>query len=111
MGLMNGTLPHAVDLHRPSSGTDGGGGTQLSYSLVTSGIRGILNRASSSEQELFAQQGVTVSHTFVGRGDAPAARGDKLVYGGRSLHVVGIVVNDAIGGIPRHYRLTLNEQL
>ena len=110
MGLMDNP-PHSADIYQPSSGTDAGGGTSLVYSLRTAGVKGILNRASSSEREMYAQQGLTVSHTFVQPGETTAQRGDKLVYGSRSLHIVGIVVNDAIGNIAQHSKLTLEEIL
>lgn len=103
--------PFEVTIYAPSSDRDQGGGTALTYAVRTSGVKGILNRASSSEVETFGQQGLTVSHTFVQYGETTAQRGDKLVYGTRSLHVVGIVVNDAMGNIPALSKLILSEIL
>jgi len=103
--------PHEVDILVPSSSTDSGGGVVLNYSTRTAGVKGILNSASSSEKLLFAQQGMTVSHTFVQYGATTAQRGDKLTFQGRSLHVVGIVVTQPIGTIPTLSKLMLDEQL
>lgn len=102
--------PHVADVMKPATGTDAGGGVLVTFTVRTPNVRGILNRASSTEQLLYAQQGMTVSHTFVTR-DNSAQRGDKLRYGTRSLHIVGIVTNDPIGNIPAHTRLVLSEQL
>ena len=101
----------SVDVYYPTSTQDAGGGTSLSYTLRTAGVLGILNSASSSEKEMFAQMGMTVSHTFVHYGTTTAQRGDKLLYSGRSLHVVGINVNEAMGTIPTLSKLVLNEIL
>jgi hypothetical protein len=98
-----------VVIYYPTSSADAGGGTSLTYAVRTAGVQGILNSASSSEKEMYAQMGLTVSHTFVHAGETTAQRGDKLVYDSRSLMIVGINVNEAMGGIQTHSKLTLNE--
>ena len=103
--------PFSVTILVPSSSTDQGGGVVLTYATRTANVKGILNSATSSERAMLAQQGLTVSHTFVQYGTTTAQRGDVLDYGGRKLRVVGINVNDAMGNIPTLSKLMLDEIL
>jgi hypothetical protein len=111
MPLWDGArLKHVADIYGSSSSSDQGGGVLITYTLRTANVKGIFNKASASEVELFAQKGIQVSATFVTI-DTSAQRGDKLVFNGASYHVVGINVNEAMGNIPTLNKLTLSQQL
>lgn len=105
-----GTAPHSIDIYAAASSQDGGGGTAIAYSIRTSGAKGILNAASSSQQEQFAQMQIVVTHVWAGT-DSSARRGDKVIYGTRSFHVTGIKTGEAMGGIPSLTFLYLEELL
>lgn len=97
--------PHRVTVYSSTSGADAGGGVQLTYTAGQSAVPCLINTASSNEAALFAQQGITVSHTvsFLSSALTTAlARGMKLVSDddGASYHVEGIRQGRAVGGIP-----------
>jgi len=102
--------PHTVTIEKPTSSTDAGGGTASSYSTRTSGVKGYMESASAAEKELFAQMGIEVSGAFSTR-DTSAQRGDRLLYNGVYLRVVGINVNEAAGTIPTLCRIMVSQQL
>jgi hypothetical protein len=97
--------PHAVDTYTVASGTDAGGGVQLTYTLAQSAVPCSINTSSSSEQERFSQQQQTVTHTvafLTATLTTSLTRGMKLVTSDRSesFHVHGISHGRAYGTIP-----------
>jgi hypothetical protein len=106
----NANAPHSITILAASSSRDSGGGVSLSHSTRTSGIKGLLNAASSSEQERLAQMQIVCTHVF-GTTDSSARRGDKVTYGSRSFHVNGIKTGEEVGGIVSLTYLYLEELL
>lgn len=96
--------PHLCTSYTVVSGVDAGGGVSLTYSSAQADIPCSINTASSSERELFAQQGQVVTHTvgFLTSALTTAlTRGMKLVTSDSiTLHVKGISAGRAYGSIP-----------
>lgn len=96
--------PHLCTSYTVASGTDLGGGVSLTYTSAQADIPCSINTASSSERELFAQQGQVVSHTVAFLTSAlttALTRGMKLVTSdGTNLHVHGLSAGRAYGSIP-----------
>lgn len=108
--------PHAVNVQSVASGTDAGGGTTLTYTTEQSAAPCSINTADSSTRELFAQQGVVVTHTVAFLSSAlttALARGMKLVATdtGASLHVMGISAGRAYGNVPAFTYAHCEEQI
>jgi hypothetical protein len=108
--------PHRVTVFSVASGTDAGGGTTLTYSSLQAAVPCIINTSSSSERELYAQQGVVVTHTVSFLKSAVTttfARGMKLVADdtGASYHVKGIRNGRAMGSVPAFLYLDCEEIL
>lgn len=85
--------PHVCALYTVSSSQDAGGGTALTYTLSQSGIACLINTSSSSTAEMYAQDGITVTHCVAiksGLLTATPTRGVKVVADGQSYHVEGI---------------------
>lgn len=96
---------HAVTSYTLATARDAGGGTTYTYSSAQAAIPCIINTASASTQELFAQQGIRVTHTVAFLASAVTTtlvRGMKLVADDTSvsLHVEGIRQGRAYGNIP-----------
>jgi len=97
--------PHLVSVYTSASGTDAGGGVQLTYTLSQSAVPCSINTASASEVERFAQMGQVVTHTVAflsSQLTAGVARGAKLVTDDRSesYHVKGVSAGRAYGTVP-----------
>lgn len=97
--------PHRVSVYTAASGTDAGGGVELTYTLSQSAVPCSVNTASASEVERFAQQGQVVTHTVAFLSSvltAGVARGAKLVTDDRSesYHVKGVSAGRAYGNVP-----------
>ncbi len=98
--------PHRVNSLTPSAFRDDGGGTDITYTLAQSGIPCLINTLSSSEQEMFAQEGLTVSHRvgFLSSVLSPdLTRGMKLIATdtlGGQFEVRGIQEGRAMGNVP-----------
>ena len=96
--------PHSVTLSRPTTSRDAGGGTAVTYSALQSGVPCSINTAGAGEQELFAQQGMVVTHTvaiLTSKLTTAPQRGDKLTdENGLSYHVKGFSAGRRYGSIP-----------
>lgn len=97
--------PHAVATYSVDTSRDAGGGETLAYTLVQSAVPCSINTASAATQELFAQQGIRVSHTVAFLSSAlttAVTRGFKLVAAdtGASFKVEGIRAGRAYGRVP-----------
>ena len=108
--------PHRVALYTSASGTDAGGGVVLNFSLAQSAIPCSINTASSNERDLFAQMGITVTHTvafLASEFTTTPKRGDKLVTADRteSYHVRGIRYGRAYRKVPAFIYLDCEQQL
>ena len=115
---------HLVSIYSVASSRDSGGGTELTYTLRADSLPCVINTLSSSEREMFAQQGIEVTHTvaFLSRKlpqesfsagqlmgilgltypEPTLSRGAKIVTGdrGESYHVRGIRNGRAYGNVP-----------
>ena len=117
---------HLVSIYSVASTRDLGGGTQLTYTLRSDALPCIINTLSSSEREMYAQQGIEVTHTiaFLARKlpqesflasagqlmgilgltypEPTLSRGSMIVTNDRSesYHVRGIRSGRAYGSIP-----------
>lgn len=108
--------PHRASHYTSASTQDAGGGTGTTYTLAQSAVPCSINTASSSEQERFAQQGMTVTHTIgilASKLTAIPQRGDKFVTDDRSesFHVRGISYGRAYGNVPAFVMLFCEQQL
>lgn len=96
--------PHRVNVFTTTSATEAGGGVAIIYVAGQTSIPASINTASASEVELFAVQGLQVSHTVAILSSAlttPIVRGMKLTdESGLSYHVEGIRSGRAYGNIP-----------
>jgi hypothetical protein len=97
--------PHRVSFLSVTSSTDGGGGVSLSYASAQAAVPASVNTASSSEMELFSQQGIVVTHSIAVLTSALSvtpSRGWKITDDGTSAtyHIEGIRRGQAYGGIP-----------
>lgn len=97
--------PHSISTYSVNSSRDAGAGTKYTYTLAQSGVPCSINSASASERELFAQQGIVVSHTIAILASAlttPITRGMKVVDESvnEPLHVMGINTGQEYGNIP-----------
>jgi len=107
---------HRMSLYSAASTTDSGGGSGISYTLVQSDIACSINTSSASEQELFSQHGITVSHSIGVLSSlltSTPQRGWKVVADGASYHIEGIRSGRAApnGSIPALTYLTVNQIL
>lgn len=97
--------PHSVSTYTVASTRDAGGGTTLTYTLAQTACPCSINTASATEREIFAQQGIVVSHTvafLAATLTTPLTRGMKLVATdtGATFHVRGISAGREYGSIP-----------
>jgi hypothetical protein len=109
-------LEHRLNLMGPpTSGTDAGGGVEITWPTARAmSVPCLVCTASSQERELFAQQGISVSHTIAFEGDgAGVQRGDKLTTVDLMIayHIVGIRVQDGVGGIDQFTYVFAQEQI
>lgn len=108
--------PHRVAHYTSASGRDDGGGTTIIFTLAQSAIPCSINSSGSSTRELFAQQGIVVTHRIAFLASAISAtvkRGDKFVAADNSATylVQGITYGRAYGNIPAFLNLDVQEQL
>lgn len=108
--------PHAVNTYTVASTQDTGGGTGLTYTLAQSSVPCSINTSSSSERELFAQQGIVVTHRVAFLSSVlttPLTRGMKLVAtdNSASYHVRGISTGRAYGNVKAFTYADCEEQL
>lgn len=108
--------PHTCTILGPPTITrDDGGGTVVTHSTTRQAdVPCSINLSSSSERELFAQQGITVTHRIGVRTStlsSAVARGDKVTVGGLSYLIRGISAGQAYGGIPALTYLDVEQQL
>ena len=98
--------PHLANTYTVNAGTrDAGGGTPLTYTIAQSSLPCSIQTASASEREMFAQQGIVVSHTvaYLTATASPAVtRGMKVVNQrtAKAYHVHGISSGEEYGNIP-----------
>jgi hypothetical protein len=99
--------PHAVTIYGPpTTARDAGGGETITWGTTRqAAVPCLINTASASTQELFAQQGIVVTHTIGIKSDvltSAVARGDKVTADDNSAtyHVEGIRAGRAVGNIP-----------
>ena len=97
--------PHSVNTYTVESSRDSGGGTVLSYTLAQSALACSIDTAGASEQLLFAQQNIVVTHkigVLTSAITTPITRGMKVVTAdrGESYHVRGISPGRSYGGVP-----------
>jgi hypothetical protein len=96
---------HTVTLSSLTTGTDTGGGVSNTYATAQSSVPCVINTASSSTRELFAQQEILVTHTVAFLASALTTvptPGWKLTTDDRSesFRVHGIRYGRAYGTIP-----------
>ena len=97
--------PHAVSSYTSDVSRDGGGGTQLVFTLAQSAIPCSINTASASTISLYAQSAIRVTHTVAFLASAVTTAltpGMKLVADDTSdsYHIGGIRKGRAYGSIP-----------
>ena len=110
--------PHSITLYGPpTAANDSAGGTNLTWGTTKqSAVPCSINTASASEIELFAQQGIAVSHTIAiltSELTTAAARGDKAIADDTSdaFHIEGIRAGRSYGNIPPFTYLTVRQLL
>lgn len=108
--------PHSVDIVKQTAGSDSGGGVALGYTTVATAVPCLIDTASGSERETYAQRGITVSMTVAFLAESlpvELVRGMKLTPTdfGNGLHVRGIRKGRAMGGIPALVYADCEEQL
>lgn len=107
--------PHRITLQSSASGTDSGGGVQLTYTTVQSSVPASISTASASERDIFAQQGIVVSHTIglltSALTTAPARGWKVLDESGNSYHVRGISAGRSYGSVPPFHYLFCEQQI
>ncbi len=108
--------PHAVTTYTVTSSTDSGGGVSLTYASAQSAVACSINTAGASERELFAQQGVVVTHTIgflTATLTTALSRGMKFVADdtGLAFHVRGISHGRSYGGVPAFTYAYCEQQL
>ncbi len=110
--------PHRCTiLGPPTATTDSSGGEVIAWPTTRqAAVPCIINTASASEQMLFAQQGIAVSHTISilsASLTSAVARGDKVTAddSGASYHIEGIRAGRAMGGVPAFTYLQVREML
>lgn len=96
---------HRTSVYRPTVSRDAGGGSAVAFSLVQAAVACLVNTASASTVEMYAQDQIRVSMTVAFKASAlttALARGMKLVADdtSESLHVEGIRQGRAMGGVP-----------
>ena len=106
--------PHLCSTYLATSGRDSGGGVLTDYQLAQSNIACLINTASSTTVEMYAQEQITVTHT-IGIKSAllttPVAPGMKVVADGASYHVRGIRSGRPFMSLPAFTYLDCEEQL
>ena len=108
--------PHRVSHYTSASSRDDGGGLTLTYTLAQSAIPCSINTSSGSTRELFAQQGMVVTHriaVLASKVTATVKRGDKFVAEDTSASylIQGITYGRAYGAIPPFAYFDVQEQL
>ena len=108
--------PHRCSILSQSSARDDGGGVELTYTTIQSAVPCLINTASASEQAIYSQQGIVVSHTVSFKSSVlttALVRGVKLVAAdsGASFHVEGISAGRAFGSIPAFTYAHCSEQV
>lgn len=101
--------PHRCDIYSSSSTTDSGGGTGISYTIAQASVPCFAPTISSSEQERFNQTQLVTQHEIHFKTSTltvTLVRGMKIIVSGASLHITGIVVNPAAGGVPSLAKVT-----
>lgn len=109
---------HRVSSYTSEASRGDGGGTTLTFTLAQAAIPCLINTSSASEVELFAQQGIRVTHTVSFKATAlttALSRGMKLVAddNSASYHVKGIRTGrgSPLGTIPAFVYADCEEQL
>jgi hypothetical protein len=115
------TPPHSVTIYGPpTTSRDAGGGESVTWPTTRqSAVPCLINTATSSTQNLFAQQGIVVTHTISilsGVLASAVARGDKVVADDNSAvyHIEGIRSGRNVrtyGRTPEFTYLEVREQL
>ena len=101
--------PHTADVYSIASTTDSGGGSGSTFTLAQSAVPCFAPTVGSGESERFAQSQIVTQHEIHFKTSAltvSLTRGWKLVVNGATLHVKGIVRNQAAGTIPALMRVT-----
>src|ERR1044071_8427105 len=96
---------HRTSISSLATVTDAGGGTGNVFTVVASALPCLINTASASEVELFAQQNIRVTHCIGYKASAMSVtlvRGMKITADdtGDTYHVHGIRKGRAFMGIP-----------
>lgn len=96
--------PHTCSLFTSSASRDLGGGSALTYTAGQASIPCSINTVSASEREMFAQQGLEVSHVvavLTSKLTTAVVRGMKLTdEAGLSYHIEGVRTGRSYSGIP-----------
>lgn len=107
---------HRVTSYTLTTARDSGGGTTNTFTSAQASIPCQINTASASEVELYAQQGIRVTHTVSFKSSTlttALVRGMKLVTDdtSASLHIQGIRKGRAFRSIPAFVYADCVEQL
>ncbi len=97
--------PHRITTYTVAPSRDAGGGTVLTYTAAQSALPCSIDTASASEQLMFGQQGMLVTHKIgilTSAITTAVTRGMKAVADdtGLAFHVEGIAAGRAYGTIP-----------
>lgn len=110
--------PHRITIYGPpTAARDAGGGETITWGTTRQAAApASINTASASTRELFAQQGIVVSHTIgllTATLTSDVARGDKVTADdtGDTYIIRGISKGRAYGGIPPFTYLQVEQQL
>lgn len=108
--------PHRISTYSVVSGTDPGGGNTSAFTLAQSGVKCLINTASSSTRDLYARDEITVTHTI---GIKSALLTTAITPGMKAVatdtnanyHVKGIRNGRAAVGLPAFTYLDCEELL
>lgn len=97
--------PHLITTYTSAAARDAGGGEVITYTAAQAALPCSIDTAGASEQLLFAQQGIVVTHKIgilTSAITTPITRGMKVVTDDRSesYHVRGISAGRSYGNIP-----------
>lgn len=97
--------PHRVTVYTSDASRDGGGGTEIEWTVFQAAVPCSINTASANEAEYYARRDIAVSHTVAFLASVlstPLTEGMKLISDDRSenYHIRGIRYGRAYGSIP-----------
>ena len=97
--------PHRVTTYTSEASRDAAGGTVVTYTAAQAALPCSIDTAGAGEREIFAQQGVVVTHkigVLTSKITTAIVRGMKVVTDDRSesYHVRGISAGRSYGSVP-----------